>query len=422
MRCTRRGLVMFAGVLLVGCNGQIDSASGGSGTVAIAGAPLNQNCSIVVPSNPLSAQGLATPYKLLGKDGAPCTEANAAQAAFVQAAVLDPATGQVSVYNPLVVTLGTAPAAMPVVPTLPADAVVAIWFGFNGSTLPLVGADGPMTLTNANCVNGLPNDIFGQVSYCNAPAFFSAANQALATGKLTPAPQPLGTASDGLPCPTVRNFFNVDQDPSDNVTSLYLVTADGKLAQDTAANRALFPNATVLSNASDNTLLALKLDKVLGCSPYQAPDLANPGQLATAQPLNELSAAAFQQAPSALVPLGDPMVLTNGQFDLDKLNLYRAGVNQPPEPSLAQAQADNLAYCKDILQIQPARLKLDQAALSASSSPDPAAATNLFTFMAQRFNFTFGPNGLNCSGLLGVQSPIVTTFDANGVCTAATIN
>jgi hypothetical protein len=54
------------------------------------------------------------------------------------------------------------------------------------------------------------------------------------------------------------------------------------------------------------------------------------------------------------------------------------------------------------------------------STPDPAAATNLFTFMAQRFNASYSI--LTCDVLLNQPSPITITTDANGVCTAATIN
>ena len=60
--------------------------------------------------------------------------------AFVQATILNPATGQLSVYEPLVITEGTQPAAAPVVPVLPRNAVVTIDFGFNGTNLTQVGA------------------------------------------------------------------------------------------------------------------------------------------------------------------------------------------------------------------------------------------------------------------------------------------
>ncbi|MBV9616789.1 MAG: hypothetical protein JO031_15150, partial [Ktedonobacteraceae bacterium] len=50
-----------------------------------AAAAVNPNCSLRVPKNPLTAQGLATPYQLSATDAAqgPCNEANAGQSAFV---------------------------------------------------------------------------------------------------------------------------------------------------------------------------------------------------------------------------------------------------------------------------------------------------------------------------------------------------
>src|SRR3984885_7106400 len=139
------------------------SASSAGGTTAAA----NVNCNIIVPANPFTAQGLATPYQLTGPDGmspaqSGCTMANAANlGAFVQATILNTRTGQLSVYDPLVVTQGTTPAVAPVVPVLPAHYVATIDFGFNGTDLIQVGATAN-TLAGANCVNGTPGSIFGQ--------------------------------------------------------------------------------------------------------------------------------------------------------------------------------------------------------------------------------------------------------------------
>jgi hypothetical protein len=365
------------------------------------------NCILIVPRHPLSAAGLATPYQLRASSaGAACDEANSAAAVFVQAAVLDPLTGQLSVYDPLVINQGTQPAVAPVVPELPAGAVVGIWFGSNGTNLQLQGA-GPTTLQSAQCVDGLGESVFGQVAYCDAVAFFTAASRLIATKSLTP--PPLGTARDGMTCPSVRDFSLVDQDPSDNVTTSYRVTQDGQLAQDTSANAASLSGSTTIGNASDNRLLAIALDSAVGCAPWEAPDLADPGHLTTAQPLNELQAAMYQDAPVALVPSGDPMTLVNGQPSLAKQNRYRAGVDQPLEPSAAQASVDERDFCRSILQIAPARIGADRPWTVNAGSPDPATASNLFTFLAARLSFTIGPGGLNCTGLLNVANPVHLT-------------
>jgi hypothetical protein len=379
-------------------------------------AAVNGDCALIVPSNPLSARGLATPYQLVATDpeNGPCNESNKAQAAFVQGAVIDPATGQISIYNPLVIDQGTQPATPPIVPRLPRRGILALWFGSNGNTLALQDMNG--SLRQGRCVNGVKGSIFGQFSYCNAPAFFEAANQAMRAGKLVP--PPLGSGQDGLPCPTTRDFSIVDQDQSDNVTTTYLITASGQVAQDTKANAAAL-GGQVQKNGSDERLLTL-VDSALGCTPWMAPDLADPGHTLPALPLNELQAAAQQASPVALVPEGDPMVLTNNQPAINKVNAYRRGVDQPPARSLATASTTT--YCKHLLAIGPARIQLDMQLTQGQPSADPAAANSLFTFLAQRFVASYGANGLNCAGLLNTPDPITVTTDANGIAISATFN
>jgi len=381
-------------------------------------AAVNGDCTLIVPRNPLSAQGLATPYQLVATnaDNGPCNEANKGQAAFVQGAVIDPATGAISIYNPLVIDQGTQAAAPPVVPQLPANGIVALWFGFNGNNLTLQGTNG--SLGRGRCVNGTNGSIFGQFAYCNAPAFFRAANRAIQGGQLTP--PALGMANDGQPCPSVRDFGVVDMDQSDNVVTTYLVTANGQTAQNTTANVAALQNAQTQVNGSDNRLLAIALDGALGCTPWMAPDLADPGRMLPALPLNELQAAAQQAAPVALVPAGDPMVLNNNQPDLNKLNAYRRGVDQSRAQNLDAASTTT--YCNNLLAIGPARIQLDAQVTQGRPSPDPAAANSLFTFLAQRFVASFEANGLNCVGLLNKPDPVVVTNDGNGVAVDANFN
>src|SRR5512146_1502209 len=130
-------------------------------------AAASLNCSLTVPANPLTAAGLATPWQL----GDGCSMANAGtEGAFVEATILSP-NGQLSVYNPLVVTAGTQPAAAPVAPTIAAGSVVEISVGFNGTNLFLTGAGA----AQGNCVDALGESVFGQQSACNAVAFYQAA-------------------------------------------------------------------------------------------------------------------------------------------------------------------------------------------------------------------------------------------------------
>jgi len=256
---------------------------------------------------------------------------------------------------------------------------------------------------------------FTQVGACNATVFFNAANMAIAAHKLSvPAP---GTAKDGQTCLTTRSFALIDQDQSDNVTTEYLTTGNGQTAQDTAANRGSLGGAATLFNGSDNGLLDLFVDPALGCSPWEVPNLADGGAPAPGLPLDELQAAAWAgrqgSGPSALVPLNDPMTVDgNGNVSTDKTNTYRSLVDMPSLP----AGESPAAYCADMEKIQGSRLQQDVNLLVKGSSPQPDAASNLFTFMAMRLQQSF--MNLNC-GSFGMNNDVSTSADGNGVVVAA---
>jgi hypothetical protein len=345
-----------------------------------------------------------------------CHEANANQSAFAEAAILT-ANGQLTLYDPLVIDQGTQPAAPTVPAQVPAGSTVAIWFGFNGTNLTLQSAAGTNALAAGTCVNGAQGSIFGQFSYCNAPAFFKQANAEIQANMLqVPA---AGTAKDGSACPTTRDFSVVDQDQSDNVVTHYLANANGQTAQMNAASQAaLGGNATDLANGSDNLLLTKFIDPTIGCTPFTEPDQSSDGQASGALPLDELSAMANQKAPIALVPLNDPMTLNNGNQDAAKTNMYRAGVDQP----LIGQGGDNgsgATYCQNLFGNASgiARVFKDQAMFQNGPSVDAAMASNLFTFLAMRANQSY--TNLNCQTLLNMPNPIALTMDGNGVVTAA---
>jgi hypothetical protein len=374
---------------------------------------VNQDCTLIVPHDPRTAAGLATPYQLVATNSSngPCNEANKNQSAFVQAAIIDKDTGQISVYNPLVIDQGTQPAVAPVVPTLPTRNIVAIWFGFNANNLSLSGQG--TDLQDNHCTQGL-----GQFAYCNASAFFEEANDQIFAGNLVV--PPLGTSpKDNQVCPSVRSFVHVDQDQSDNVTTIYLFTTSGQVAQNTAANVKALGGAVARGNPSDNRLLDVFIDGALGCSPWTVPDLADPGAMVPALPLNELQAAEFQAPPIARVPLGDPFTFKppiTGVPNLHQVNRYRRGVDQQHADD--NDDASTTTYCQNLRNLHPAKLKLDATFLKAFRSVDPAVANNLFTFMAQRYVASY--QILGCQALLN-QPVNVTLTTTNGVVTDATI-
>ncbi len=403
-------------------------------TATAATTAVNVNCDIIVPANPLSAQGLATPYQLTGTDGqspaaSGCEMTNAVNlGAFVQATILNPRNGQLFVYDPLVITQGTTPAVQPSVPTLPRNAVVTIDFGFNGTDLFQVGATSD-ALQQGNCVNGQPGSIFGQVSFCNGVNFFNTAFRLEREGILNVPSE--GTSSQivatdgalgtGQDCPVTRNFDMVDQDPSDNVTTEYLLNpATGQTAQDTTANASNIPNSTLLLNGSDNTLLDLFLDPVLGCTPFQVPNLDNNGVPSSSQALDELLSAKNQPQVAALVPENDEMVLNNnGQFDPAKTDLYREQIGQ----ALINAQNNQTSspekYCQNMVNIQTPFLAANQNLIATGQPPVAGVGDNLLTFMANRLSMSFV--NLACQNF-GLTNPVTVTLNGQGVAVAATFN
>jgi len=384
-----------------------------------AAAVPNPNCTLIVPADPTTAAGLATPFQLTATDPAagPCNEANVNQSAFVQGAIIAP-NGQLTLYDPLIVDQGTQPVAMPAPAQVPAGSQVALWFGYNGDQLTLQSAAGTNALQQGNCVNGIAGSIFGQFGACNAAAFFQAANAAIQANQLQV--PPLGTAKDGLPCPTVRDFSVVDQDQSDNVTTHELAGANGQTGQNNAASKAALQQlgqAPVdLANGSDNRLLDVFIAPTLGCQAWTRPNGAQDGAATPSLPLNELQAAAFQAAPVAIVPLTDPMVQVDGVQNANKASLYRAAVGQP---ALGVDAGNGTTYCQNLFTnaagIQ--RVFKDMAIFANGPSPDPAAANNLFTFLAMRAQQSF--ENLNCAQLTGQANPIALTVTNNVVTAAA---
>jgi len=388
----------------------------------------NVSCDIIVPANPLSARGLATPYQLTGTHGKTPAESGCQMSpgvkAFVQATILDPATGALSVYEPLVVTRGTRPAVRPRAPTIPGDAVVTIDFGFNGKDLFQAGAT-PATLAEANCVDGQAGSAFGQVAFCNGVSFFRAVRKDErkgllkvpspgASSKITPSGGDLGTGRD---CPVTRNFEVADADLGDNVTTQYLLNpVTGQTAQYTTSNLGYLEGARLLISRSDNTVLDQFLDPVLGCTPFQAPDLGDNGVLTSSVALDEIAADAHQPKIAALVPENGKMVRgRDGGFDAAKTDMYRQELGQAPIGSRS-GQTSPAIYCQDLVDIQTPFLAANRTLLTAGQSPVTAVGDNLLTFMANELNLSF--TDLGCQHF-GLANPVTVHRNGAGVAVAA---
>jgi cell division septation protein DedD len=368
----------------------------------------SMNCTLIVPGDPLSAQGLATPWQL----GDGCDEANPNLAAFVEATILAP-SGAVSVYDPLVITEGTTPAITPTPPTIPAGAQVIIDTGFNGNNLVLEGQGA----LQGNCIDAFGGSIIAQTAACDAAAFYNDANAQIAAGTLKiPA---LGIGRDGQPCPTTRDFSLIDQDQSDNVLSVYLVTASGQIAQASPNNIDVLNGATILTNGSDDGLVGHFVDPALGCQKPSAPNTTAPGGADDSQALNELTARQDQKAPIALLPVNDPQLLLNGKFSVGKTNTYRALTDQPLLPTTTNADQNAETYCQQMVNVAPTRLQLDVGFEAGIQSPVPTLGNNLATFMGARLSASFG--NLNCTNF-GLTNPVMLSLNGAGVAIAVTYN
>ena len=373
-------------------------------------ATTSMNCTLIIPANPLTAAGLATPYQL----GDGCSEANPNEQAFAEATILSP-NGQMQVYNPLVITQGTTPAAAPVTPTIPAGAQVILDFGFNGTNLVLTGP-GAMQ-PGSHCVDALGQSLIGEVSACNAVSFYSLANAEIARGTLkVPA---AGTSLDGQTCETTRDFALIDQDQSDNINSVYLLNGNGQTAQSTAANKNAMGGAALIANGSDNALLSFFVDPANGCTPFTQPDMTAANGASPSQALNELSARVNQKGTIAVTPVNDEMALVNANFSVAKTNVYRSIVDQPLLAGNVNPAMVAAAYCMNMVNIAPARNQLDTARDANFTSPVPAVGTNLATFMGNRLSMSFV--NLGCKNY-GLTNPVTVTLDGNGVATAVTYN
>jgi hypothetical protein len=270
-----------------------------------------------------------------------------------------------------------------------------------------------------NCIDALGNSLINQTPQCNAANFYRMANAEIRRGILKiPA---TGTAKDGQPCPTTRDFSLIDQDQSDYAVASYLFNpATGQTAQATAANVANMANAVTQGNGSDNGLLDKFVDPALGCTPFTAPNPTNPAGQSSSQALNELSARQNQKGTVALLPVSNPQLLVGGNFSVGKTNTYRIETDQPMlSPFGANTMRNAARYCQDMINIATPRLKLDAPMETGTKSPVPALGDNLATFLAARLSGSF--DNLNCKNY-GLTNPDTLTTDDNGVATGATFD
>ena len=178
----------------------------------------------------------------------------------------------------------------------------------------------------------------------------------------------------------------------------------------------------MLANGSDNILLDAFMDPTLGCTPFQAPDLANNNQPTSSQALDELLAEKPGNQPriTALVPENDEMMLgNNGSSTRTRPTCTgRSSASRRSAPRTTVSSSPAM-YCQNMVNIQTPFLAANQTLLATGQSPVTAVGNNLFTFLANRLSMSF--TNLGCQNF-GLTNPVTVTLDGNGAAIAATFN
>ena len=312
-------------------------------------------------------------------------------------------------------------------PVIPADAVVTIDFGFNGTDLVQIGAT-PTTLADAHCVSGQAGSAFGQTAFCNGVNFFHAVRQA-ERKRLLKVPSPgtsnaivpsCGDLGTGRACPVMSNFEVAGLDPGESVTTSYLLNPlTGQTAQDNETNQSYIAGATLVHGNSANALLDQYIDPILGCTPFEAPDLSHANEPAFSEALDEIAAGAYQPKTAALVPENDKMVMDGGKSDPAKTDLYREELGQAPVSAATSKSSSPAMYCQNLVDIQTPFLAANQKLLAAGQSPVTATADNLLTFLANDLIASF--TSLGCQQF-HLTNPVTLKRNSAGVAIAATFD
>jgi hypothetical protein len=285
-------------------------------------------------------------------------------------------------------------------PVIPADSVVTIDFGFNGTDLVQVGAT-QTTLADAHCVSGRVGSAFGQASFCNGANFFNAVRRAERQGLLkVPSPGTSnaivpsgGGLGTGRSCPVISNFEVAGLDPGESVTTAYLLNPlTGQTAQDSQTYQSYVAGATLLQVNSANAVLDRYVDPILGCTPFEAPDLSNANVPTFSEALDDIAAAAYQPKTAALVPEND---------------------------SQSGKASDSVTYCQNLVDIQAPFLAANRKLLATGQSPVAATADNLLTFLANGLSASF--TSLGCQQF-HLTNPVTIKRNSAGAANAATFD
>jgi len=277
-------------------------------------------------------------------------------------------------------------------------------------------------------VHGAAGPAFGQASSCNGTTFFNAVRQAERKGLLK-VPSP-GTSSaivasggdlgTGRSCPVISNFEVAGLAPGESVTTSYLLNPlTGQTAPDSTTYLGYIAGATLLHGNSANAVLDQYIDPILGCAPFEAPDLSNASVPTFSEALDEIAAAAYQPKTAALVPENDKAVMGGRESDPAKTDRYREELGQAPVSAATNKSSRPTMYCQNLVDIQTPFLAANQKLLVTGQSPVTATADNLLTFLANDLSASF--TSLGCQQF-HLTNPVTLKRNSAGVAIAATFD
>ena len=301
--------------------------------------------------------------------------------AFVEADIINPRTGSIKVYNPLVITEGTQPPPAGAA-RVPRGDVVAIMFGFNGGNLLLTGTEKRCSRTTASTASRV---LLSQVAYCNSPAFYRAANRDIARGVLKI--PPLATGDDGQPCPLPATSPWWTRPRRQHGRRLPADRENGRPPRTGQGDAAALSEGPRRSTTAATTRWSQVMDPALGCARYRLHDKTAPARCRLRQvtPTN-CCATAARTTPVALVPLNDPMTQVNGHNNRARPTRSRYELDQALIGQGGELAED---YCEDMMQIGIQRVQQDSGKSPTSRPSCRTRATTCSRFMAAPASASF---------------------------------
>jgi hypothetical protein len=204
------------------------------------------------------------------------------------------------------------------------------------------------------------------------------------------------------------------------VTTTYLLNPlTGQTAQDNTTYQSYVAGSTLLHGNSANVVLDQYVDPILGCTPFEAPDLSGASVPAFSEVLDEIAAGAYPPQTAALVPENDKVAMDGGESDPAKTSRYRSELGQAPVSAVTDKSSSPAMYCQNLVDIQTPFLAANQKLLVTGQSPVTATADNLLTFLANDLSVSF--TSLGCQQF-HLTSPVTLKRNSAGVATAATFD